>query len=212
VTGLSVADHRGAGTGWRRLGWLALLPALPVSAAALLEAFGGIPLPLPLEGLAERLPLVFRLHMAASSLALVTIILALLARKGTSFHRWAGRSALLFVLIGGTSALPSALLSDAVGTARLGFLAQGLAWLALAGLGWRSIRQGRVEGHRALMLMMAAIASGALWLRALLFPAQWIVVDFNAYYAALAWISWLVPLTVTTLLDPGGFVRTRGRA
>ena len=61
------------------------------------------------------------------------------------------------------------------------------------------------------MLMMAAIASGALWLRALLIPAQWIVVDFNAYYAALAWISWLVPLTVTALLIPRGFVRTRGR-
>jgi hypothetical protein len=38
------------------------------------------------------------------------------------------------------------------------------------------------------MLMMAAVASGALWLRALLVPAQWIIVDFEAYYAALAWI------------------------
>ncbi len=123
MTGLSVADHRRARPGWRSLGWLALLPALPVSAAALLEAFGGIPLPLPLEGLAERLPLVFRLHMAASPLALVTIILALLARKGTLFHRWAGRSALLFVLLGGASALPTALLGDAIGAARLGLFA-----------------------------------------------------------------------------------------
>jgi uncharacterized membrane protein len=200
VTGLSVADHRGAGPGWRRLGWLALLPALPVSAAALLEAFGGIPLPLPLEGLAERLPLVFRLHMAASSLALVSIILALLAQKGTLFHRQAGRLALLFVALGGTSALPSALLSDAVAAARLGFLAQGLAWLALAGLGWRSIRQGRIRRHRAQMLMMAAIASGALWLRALLAPVPWMTVDFQVYYATLAWISWLIPLTLTALL------------
>ena len=198
MTGLSVADHRQrTKPGWQGLGWLALLLAGPVSAVALLEAFGGVPLPLALEGLAERLPLVFRLHMAASSLALVSMILALILRKGTLLHRWAGRSALLFVLAGGASGLPCALLSDAVWLGRLGFFAQGLAWLALAGLGWRSIRQGRVASHRALMLMMAAIASGALWLRALLVPVQWIVVDFEAYYAALAWISWLVPLAAT---------------
>ena len=196
------------GLGWLGLGGLALLLAGPVSAVALLEAFGGVPLPLALEGLAERLPLVFRLHMAASSLALVSMILALILQKGTLLHRWAGRAGLLFVLAGGTAALPCALLSDAASPGRLGFFAQGLTWLALAGLGWRSIRQGRVASHRALMLMMAAIASGALWLRALLVPVQWIVVDFETYYAALAWISWLVPLVAT-----GVFIRrTQPRA
>ena len=88
-------------------------------------------------------------------------------------------------------------------------VAQGLARLALAGLGW-SIRRGRVGSHRALMLMMAAVASGALWLRALLVPAQWIIVDFEAYYAALAWVSWLVPLAAAAVFvrrgqpGPGG--------
>ncbi len=140
--------------------------------------------------------------MAASSLALVSMILALILRKVTLYHRWAGRVALAFVLAGGVSALPTALLSDAIGPARLGFFAQGLAWLTLAGLGWRSIRRGRIGSHRALMLMMAAVASGVLWLRALLVPAQWIIVDFEAYYAALAWISWLVPLAAA-----GVFIR-----
>jgi hypothetical protein len=89
-------------------------------------------------------------------------------------------------------------------------VAQGLARLALAGLGW-SIRRGRVGSHRALMLMMAAVASGALWLRALLVPAQWIIVDFEAYYAALAWVSWLVPLAAAAVFvrrgqpGPGGW-------
>jgi hypothetical protein len=142
--------------------------------------------------------------MAASSLALASMILALILRNTTLLHRWAGRFALLFILAGGTSALPSALLSDAAWPGRLGFLAQGLAWLALAGLGWRSIRRGRLESHRAFMLMMAAVASGALWLRALLVPVQWIIVDFEAYYTALAWISWLVPLAAA-----GVFVRRR---
>jgi hypothetical protein len=204
VGGLSVADHREwTKRGWRVLGGLALLLAAgPVSGVALLEAAGGVPLPLALEGLADRLPFVFRLHMAASSLALVTIILALVLRKGTLLHRWAGRCALGLVLAGGIAALPSALLSDAIWPGRLGFFTQGLVWLGLAGLGWRSIRQGRVGDHRALILMMAAIASGALWLRALLVPVQWIIVDFETYYAALAWISWLVPLAAT-----GAFLR-----
>jgi uncharacterized membrane protein len=187
-----------------------LLLAGPVSGVALLEALGGVPLPLALEGLADRLPFVFRLHMAALSLALVSIILALILRKGTLFHRWAGRLALALVLTGGISALPTAVLSDAIGPARLGFFAQGLAWLTLAGLGWRSIRRGCIGSHRALMLMMAAIASGALWLRALLVPVQWIIVDFEAYYAALAWVSWLVPLAAAAVFirwtqpRPGG--------
>lgn len=212
MAGLSVADHREwARRGWRGLGGLAmLLLAGPVSGVALLEALGGVPLPLALEGLADRLPFVFRLHMAASSLALVSIILALILRKGTLFHRWAGRLALALVLTGGISALPTAVLSDAIGPARLGFFAQGLAWLTLAGLGWRSIRRGRIGSHRVLMLMMAAIASGALWLRALLVPVQWIIVDFEAYYAALAWVSWLVPLAAAAVFirwtqpRPGG--------
>jgi hypothetical protein len=50
------------------------------------------------------------------------------------------------------------------------------------------------------MLMMAAIASGALWLRALLVPVPWMTVNFQVYYATLAWISWLIPLTLTALL------------
>ena len=91
-----------------------LYVAIRVSIAGVASAAGWAPLPLELELLDERLPILFRAHMVFSALALLLIAAALATRaKATRWHRPIGRIAAVAVILGGLTALPSALLSVA---------------------------------------------------------------------------------------------------
>ena len=151
----------------------------------------------PLIGLDERLPGIFRLHMAASGLALFTIALAATLRRHPSIHRWIGRLAAALVVIGGVTALPSALFSEATAAARAGLFVQGVVWLALIVAGFLAIRARRRSLHAALMLMMASVASGAVVLRAMLYAIAVLGLPFEASYAVAVWLAWTVPLAAT---------------
>lgn len=189
----------GVGASWLvRLAWmLAMSVALLVSATALLSATGRQMLPFDLVVLDHRLPVIFRVHMAASGLALVLIAAAIAVRTQPALHRVVGRLAVAAVVVGGLTALPSALLSTATGVARAGFFAQGCLWLLLLAAGLVVIRVRDRRRHRRAMLAMASVASGAIWLRLALVAiaaADW---PFEACYAAAAWASWLLPLAGT---------------
>lgn len=153
-------------------------------------------LPYELFLLDQRLPVIFRIHMAAAGLALMLISAALLARPHPGWHRLLGRLASVAVITGGVTALPSALLSEATWTARAGFLVQACVWLVLLGAGLSAIRAGRIANHRDAMLSMLAVASGAVWLRFAMAAAAGLQLPFQCTYAILAWASWLVPLVV----------------
>ena len=77
----------------------------------------------------QRLPWVFPLHMIASGLALILIPIAAFARPWRGVHRAAGRMAAAAVIIGGLTALPVALASEADGAVarRLVHARRGLA-------------------------------------------------------------------------------------
>jgi hypothetical protein len=47
------------------------------------------------------------------------------------------------------------------------------------------------------MLAMAAVASGAIWLRLVLAAANHFQLPFDAVYAVAAWACWLAPLALT---------------
>jgi hypothetical protein len=180
---------------WRNVvGATAAAFAVSVGITGLLEATGQIDLPLALEPLAGRLPVIFPLHMAAGALALILIAAALSLRDRPALHRPVGRTALAFVLVGGAAALPSALSSSADTLARAGFFAQGVAWLALAAVGYGAIRVRRLTLHRCAMLAMASIAFGAVVLRLMLAALDALGSDVEAWYGVLAWAAWLIPL------------------
>ena len=48
--------------------------------------------------------------------------------------------------------------------------------------------------------MMAAVASGALWVRLTTTVATGYDLPFDTVYSCAAWLGWLVPLAVVTLL------------
>lgn len=175
--------------------------AVRVSLAGLVSAAGWAPLPLDLELLDERLPVIFRAHMVLAAFALLLIVAALAARRLVPrWHRPIGRAAAIAVILGGLTALPSAVMSVASPAARAGFFVQALVWLALLGAGWRAIRRGERHRHMRLMIAMAAVASGAIWVRLALWAVAASGVPLGDAYAAIAWAGWLVPLAIALAL------------
>jgi hypothetical protein len=175
-----------------------MLPSLviPTGLIAITLGLGWLDLPYPLLLVLRRLPVVFPAHMIASGAALILIPIAALSRRWPAAHRAIGRLTAAAVAVGGCAAVPVALASEASAPARAGFAAQGLVWLVLLVAAVTAIRRGRKSRHAALMIAMAAVASGAIWLRLTMVAANAAALPFDQAYAAAAWACWLVPLAV----------------
>jgi hypothetical protein len=172
---------------------LALL-ALPAALIAIASGLGLLPLPYPLALVLRRLPLVFPLHMIAAGLALILIPIAAVVRHDRRIHRPIGRIAAICVCIGAVTALAVALASEASLATRAGFFVQGLVWLALLVAAVVAIRRRDRMRHARLMLAMAAVASGAVWLRLVLSGAVALELPFDTVYPVAAWTCWMIPL------------------
>ena len=175
---------------------IASLLAGSVALGAIALGLGLLPLPYPLFLVLGRLPIAFPLHMVASGLALILIPIAAFVRHRRAAHRIAGRSAAVCVAVAGTTALLVAMASEAPLAARAGLFAQGVIWLALVAAAVIAIRRGAVTRHARLMIAMAAVASGAIWLRLVVYGALAAGLPFDPVYAAAAWVCWLAPLAL----------------
>ena len=181
---------------WR---WLLLAPlgcfVAYVALRGISESFDNEGFPEPLAVKLELLPIIFPVHMITGGLALLLVPLVLWLR-GTRWHRLAGRVAAIDIVIAGITAIPVAVVMPVTEVSAAGFVAQGVAWIVLLGVGIWNIRIGRVAAHRACMLMMAAVTSGALFFRVYL--GLWKVFGtpkyFEEFYAVDAWIAWGLPL------------------
>lgn len=179
----------------------ALLFVVVLGMTAILSATGLIKLPYELHLLDRRLPLVFPVHMAVSGLAAILIALALATRRRPAWHSPIGYAAAAAVVVGGLAALPSSLASMASLTARAGFFTQGCVWLAVLTWGLIAIRCRRIAAHRRAMLSMAAVASGAIWLRLAMWATSAADLPHEASYAVAAWAAWLIPLALVQAID-----------
>ncbi len=190
----------------RALRWviLAAIAAFVIMAAikALTAAFLNDDFPESLAIKVELMPIIFPLHMLSGGLALLLVPLAIALRRRPRWHRIAGRVAAADVLIAGITALPVALVVPVTPWSAAGFTAQGCAWLALLVFGLWNIRHGRVAAHRAMMVMLAATTSGAIFFR--IYLALWAIFaqgkHFEMFYACDAWIAWLLPLGISAWL------------
>lgn len=177
-----------------------LLLAVPTGIVAVSQGLGAIRLPYNLFVVDERLPGIFKLHMLASGAALLLIPLVIALRRNRAWHRPLGYLTAVCVLLGALTSLPVALYSHSVLMARMGFLAQGIVWLVLVALGFAAVRRRRYADHARLMLMMAAVASGALWVRLTTTVATGYHLPFDQVYGCAAWLGWLAPLAIVTFL------------
>lgn len=187
--------------GWvlRAAALMLLILSFPVGLFAIGTAAGLLRLPYELALVDQRLPILFRAHMMSAGLALWLVPSAIVCH-GLGLHKILGRSAAVLVLAGGVTALPVAMASAASWAARTGFAAQAIAWLALLLVAVHAIRRGDRARHMWSMLAVAAIASGALWLRLASWTAVKFDLPFDTIYALAAWGSWMLPLGVIGLL------------
>ncbi len=143
----------------------------------------------------ELMPIIFPVHMVTGGLALLLVPLALWFR-GAHWHRMVGRIAAADIFVAGVTALPVALNYPVTKISAVGFTTQGMVWMVLLAFGLWHIRGGRTARHRACMLMLAAVTSGALFFR--IYLGLWKLLlgfkYFYIFYAVDAWIAWGLPL------------------
>ena len=89
--------------------------------------------------------------------------------------------------------------SVATPVARAGFFLQGTTWLTLVGLAVAAIRNGDATRHARLMVAVAAVASGAVFLRLVMAAAIAVDWPFDTVYAAAAWLCWMLPLGMVAI-------------
>jgi Predicted membrane protein (DUF2306) len=147
----------------------------------------------------ERLPGLFQAHMVSSAMALLLLPVVIGVRHRPGLHRRIGRVLGGFVVLGGLTALPVAIMSHSSITARAGFFVQGLVWLGLFAAGLRAIRRHDRTSHARFMIAMAAVTTGAIWFRILTGTAIWLHLPFDPIYGAAAWLGWILPLAAVWL-------------
>lgn len=172
--------------------------AIPTGLLAIALGLGSLPLPYELSVVLRRLPIAFPLHMIASGVALILIPLAAFTRQRSPLHRTIGRIAALTVSVGGITALLVALASTAPLPARAGFFTQAVVWLALLAAAIVAIRRGDRRVHAFCMIAMAAVATGAIWLRLCMAAAHTAELPFFPTYSVASWACWLLPLALAT--------------
>lgn len=174
--------------------FITIVLVIPVGLVALGSGTGSIALPYEMFELASRAPLLFPAHMIAAALALLLAPVVILARHRPEFHKLLGRLLGFFVVIGGLTALPVALMSHSTPLARAGFFVQGLVWLYLLASAYVAIRAHDIRRHAQLMMGMVAVTTGAVWFRLITGTAIALNLPFEPIYAAAAWIGWIAPL------------------
>jgi len=171
---------------------------IPICLVAIGSGLGLVALPYEMFKLASRAPLLFPAHMISSALTLLLAPLVFAVRRYPEFHRPVGRLLGVFVVIGGLTALPVAVMSHSPIGARAGFFVQGIVWMSLLFAAVQAIREHHLERHAYLMLAMVAVTSGAVWFRILTGAAIVLKLPFDAAYVFAAWAGWMVPMAVVT--------------
>jgi uncharacterized membrane protein YozB (DUF420 family) len=169
---------------------------IPVGIVAIGSGTGLIALPYEMFELAGRAPILFPTHMISSALALLLAPIVIAIRNRPELHRPLGRLLGAFVVIGGLTALPVAVMSHSPPLARAGFFVQGLVWLYLLGAALVAIRRRNIRRHAHLMMTMVAVTTGAVWFRVITGAAIAFHLPFDPVYGLAAWIGWMVPLAI----------------
>lgn len=121
-----------------------------------------------------------------------------LRRNHIVWHRWLGRIYALAVLWAGAAGLFLAHYTFGGMAGQTGFSALAILWIISLVVAWIRIRQGNKGAHRKWMTRNFSLTLAAVSLRILL-PVMTAVMglEFEAAYAAIAWLCWVPNLVVT---------------
>lgn len=137
-----------------------------------------------------------RTHAVSSAAALCLGLFAFVQQtRRSKVHAWLGRVYATAVLVGGTTALPMALMAEGGWTSRLAFFLQGSFWLLTITIAVGAARAGRFRLHRRFMIRNYALTYSAVVSRLLLHGLQQSGMSFQEIYSVLSW-TWVVGLAM----------------
>ena len=119
-----------------------------------------------------------------------------LRRKNLNLHRIIGKIYVTSVLISGIPGFYIALHATGGLSPKLGFSIGAVIWTVLTYLGYYTIRKGRVDAHKQLMMYSYAGTFGAITLRIWLPLLILVFGEFIKAYQIVAWLSWVPNMIV----------------
>jgi uncharacterized membrane protein len=170
---------------------------LTMAVVSVLEAFGYIDFPVFLLITLAATPIAFQTHMVASSAGTAAAVIALAVRKGTRWHKIMGWSSSALLLIGVTASVFVISYGDASLSSRIAFTLQATCLTFFLVRAIVAARRRLVALHRANMILMVSVLSGAPLSRLLLQMPSVRSLDPDVQYSLTSAISWLLPLIVT---------------
>ena len=197
---LPLPRRSGAGkAGWAVMVILATLIAIYALLVLFIPGFG----PPFIADRRAAIPIPLAMHLFGGAVALGTggwqLNVGIRFRR-VAIHRWLGRIYVVAVVIGagGAGVMAGMSLHGMVTHLGFGFLAIG--WLGTTLLGYRAIRRGEKETHRAWMLRSYALTLAAVTLRIYLPLSQIVGLPFAPSYEVISWLCWVPNLFVVEWL------------
>ena len=144
----------------------------------------------------------FYLHITFGGIALLigwVQFIEKFRKKYISLHRWIGKIYISSILLSGIPGFYIAFHASAGLSPKLGFGIGSIIWVALAILGYTSIRKGKVAIHRKYMMYNYAGTFGAVTLRLWLPLLINIFGEFTLAYQIVAWLSWVSNMIIVYL-------------
>jgi uncharacterized membrane protein len=137
-----------------------------------------------------------RTHALSSATALCLGLFAFVREtRRRKVHKTIGRVYGLAVLVGGTTSLPMALMSEGGWTTRLSFFLQGSFWIATMCCAVWAARSKKFRLHRRFMVRNYALTYSAVISRLLLHGLQQSGLSFQEIYPVVSW-TWVLGLAV----------------
>lgn len=156
------------------------------------------------------------LHVVGSAVSLAVglpLFSKSIQAKHLRLHRLLGRVYVISIAVGGLSGMYLAF--DALGgvVSQAGFLALDILWLVTTYLGYKRIRQKRLQQHREWMMRSYALTFAGVtlrfWVAALgmltiplenFLQSELLLDDFNRTYRLDAWLCWVPNLIIAEWL------------
>lgn len=146
----------------------------------------------------------FYTHIAFGGIALLvgwTQFSKKFRAKKMKLHRFIGKIYILSILLSGITGLYIAFHGLGETAAKLGFTTLAIIWLSTTILGYKSIRNKKIEEHRNWMIRSYALTFAAVTLR-LWLPILEVIEQPNGIdsYTVVAWLCWLPNLMFAEFL------------
>jgi uncharacterized membrane protein len=152
----------------------------------------------PLENIIWRIAFWTHVGLGALALALGPFQLSVKRRqRNLSLHRQLGKLYVVSILLASLGAFYASFFADTGWIASVGFGTLAVAWFYTTLRAYQTIRQKKVNEHRAWMYRSYAVTFAAVTLRIIL-PVELAILHlpFSVAYPIVAWLCWVPNLLV----------------